>query len=237
MKKEAKLKIYTQLEAKLITTYNEKGFRSKKIPFQFYKNGLTVLMGASSEYNDSITIRPSFSVNNETIQEVLSRVDFPNRLLRLISKRVHNSSFANEFGVTEFDNSKFNFVGEGGLKYSSYYYSIEENTNLTPIIEDHINFMEKVGFKYFEALSSVKGTNEYFNSRLLNLNKEDFSSEEVSRSFQKEEILSAIVAAHLEKDKRYNEIVERYKKLYSEVELYLQDIEKLTEYIASCINQ
>ncbi|UKN01175.1 hypothetical protein K6119_15705 [Paracrocinitomix mangrovi] len=235
MKKEAKLKIYSQIESKLIITYNQKGFRSKKIPFQFYRNGFTVLMGASSEYDDSITIRPSFSVKNETIQETLTQVNFPNRLLQLTSKRVQNSNFAHEFGVTEFDNSSFNFVGEEGLKYASYYYSIEENTNLTPIVEDHINFMEKVGFRYFEALSTIHGINEYFNNRLLGLSDEFFENptkkEEIGDSFQKEEVLSAIVAAHLEKDERYKKIVERYKKIYSNNDWYLEDIETLVEYL------
>ena len=236
MDKNQKEQIYGKMEQLCNPYYLPKGFARDKKIMAYEKDGLLIKLGASSEHFDSINIQPGFRIGNDSINKILKKV-FPQWIGHYTSKRTQGSNFAHEFGVTEFDNSQFNFVGEGGLKYSTYSYSIEEDADLTPIIEDHINFMEKVGFKYFEALSSVKGINEYFNSRLLNLNKEDFSSEEVSRSFQKEEILSAIVAAHLEKDKRYNEIVERYKKLYSEVELYLQDIEKLTEYIASCINQ
>ena len=235
MDKINKDKIYDNIEELCNPYYLPKGFILKKKIMSYQNEGLSIRLGETSEHFDSITVNPRFRIENKLINQVL-KIVFPQWVLHFTSTRTQGPIFAHEFGIIDFDATPYVFIGKYGIKNSIYNYSISADTDLTPIIEDHINFMEKVGFKYFEALSTVKGINEYFNSRLLNLNEEDFSSEEVRRSFQKEEILSAIVAAHLEKDKRYTEIVDRYKKLYSEVELYLQDIEKLTEYIAKAKN-
>lgn len=231
MKKAIKAKIYEEMKKLCDSFYSHNGFERQKELTGYEKKGLSVSIAATSEYPDCIMVMPDMCVENKTINKIL-KVVFPDKVAYFTSIRVQGTKFANEFGVEEFDDSPYNYPGaRRGKKDGIYSYNIEEDTDLIPIVQDHINFMEKVGLKYFKQLSTVKGIGEYFNNRLLGLPEEDFKSEKVMRSFQKEEMLSAITAAHLEKDERYPQIVEGYKKLYSNVQLYLKDIEKLVEYL------
>ncbi|OBX25221.1 hypothetical protein A9996_10845 [Gelidibacter algens] len=135
------------------------------------------------------------------------------------------------FGVCDFDCSIFVDLSDNGIEYSNYSYKIGIDTDLQPIIKDHIQFMEKVTFPYFEKLSTVKGISDYFNNRLLALTDEELKDRKVMKSFQKEEVLCAIIASYLENEERLTEVIDTYKKLYSTSEFYFNDINVLDNWI------
>ncbi len=240
MNKKGKNTIDNRLQKHLTPYFNEKGFVLSKKLFLYAKNEFEVFWGSRTDFESWLTFRPKYIVENERIIKILKKV-FPDEVSYYTSLRVQSTRFAHEFGVYDFDDSPFN---HSSGKISTYGYRIcleEEDAgmlegtpiiyNVAPIIKDHIAFLEKVAFVYFEILSTVKGINEYFNNRVLTLSEEELQSETVQDSFQKEEVLSAIIAAYLEKDSRYTSIVAQYKKLYAKNNWYLKDINLLADWI------
>lgn len=227
MNKKNKEAVYSKVHTLLDSFYQRNGFEYQSVPFSYKKNGLFVFWGASADYPDWSSFSPRFRVENNQTNALLKEV-FPNQVAYITSLRVQSAeSFAHEFGVSDFDNSPYNHCN----KTCIYFYKIGLDTDLDPIVQDHINFMEKVTFPYFKKLSTIGGINEYFNNRLLNLSEEDLTKESTMRSFQKEEVLSAIVAAHLETDTRFDEICSKYKQLYNSIPFYLDDINKLETWL------
>ena len=230
MQKSQKEKIYSKIEELCNSFYLSKGFNFKRKIFSYEFEGFFVSLIATSEYPDKLIIQPFFILEHKEINVILKKV-FPQMFRYFSSQRTQGLNFAHEFNVNEFDNSPYNFKGEVDIEYSTYSYEIEECTNLEPIIADHIAFMDKVGLKYYNKLKTIEGLNEFFNKRVLDLEECDFSKEEIIDSFQKEEVLSAIVAAHLTKAPNFEIIVEQYKSLYLNNDWYLNDIRKLAEYL------
>lgn len=195
----------------------------------FYKETSVVSWGIRSKFEDFINFQPIFTVYEKSITKILEKI-FPTKSGR-ISIRAQGIQFARELNVFDFDKREFAVVLENDYDFSTYKYKIFLDTDLIPIIKDHIEFMEKVTLPYFEKLSTVKGISNYFNNRLLNLPGTDFKNEKTQDSFQKEEVLSSIIASYLEKEERLNKVIETYKKLYTDNDWYLNDINILDNWI------
>lgn len=245
MNKKDKKIIYSRLEEYLTPYFTNKGFALNKELFAYNKGGFEISWGERADFESWLTFQPFFYITIKEIQTLLRKV-FPKKEFPVNTTRAQSTTdFAHEFGVYDFDDSQFNFCAEGVCSYG-YRVCLEEEDdeilngipilyNVEPIVKDHIAFLEKVAFPYFEKLSTVKGINEYFNTRVLSLSedifKDDNLKEKTCDSFQKEEVLSAIVAAYLEDDERFNDIVLQYQKLYAEIDWYLTDINKLVDWI------
>lgn len=241
MKKKDKNKIYNRLEFFLTPYFKERGFELNKKLFSYIKDGNKISWGERADFENWLTFSPRYRVDNKETLEILKKA-FPKKVVYYTSTRTQSTTnFAHELGVYDFDNSQFNFCSEGVCSYG-YDICLEEEDakvleglpilyNVEPIVKDHIAFLEKVTFPYFEKLSTVKGINEYFNTRVLSLSEEDFEDMNIVRSFQLEEVLSAIVAAYLVNDINLEEIIFRYKKLYIVSEYYTKDINQLVDWI------
>lgn len=228
MNKKEKQELYLKLHHLLKSFYEKEDFNYKKSPFSYEKMGAFVFWGASADYTETLKFQPLFRIVNNKINKIF-KIVFPNRIAYFSSSRTQNTKeFAHEFGVHDFDNRPYNHCMYG---VCSYFYDIGLDTNLEPIIKDHIEFMEKVTFPYFDKLSTVKGISDYFNDRLLKLSDKNLKDTGVMRSFQKEEVLSSIIASYLEKEERLNKVIETYTKLYSISEFYLSDINLLDKWI------
>ena len=228
MNKKEKQELYLKLNHFLKSFYEQNGFKYIISPFSYEKNGAFVFWGAAADYVETSQFQPWFRIENNEINKIFKTV-FPNRIAYHTSSRTQNTiEFAHEFGIQDFDNRPYNHCMYG---VCTYFYDIGLNTDLEPIIKDHIEFMEKVTFPYFDKLSTVKGISDYFNDRLLKLSDKELKNTGVMRSFQKEEILSSIIASYLEKEERLNKVIETYKKLYSISEFYLNDINLLDNWI------
>lgn len=230
MKKTDEKSIREKIHMSITDFYEENGYILKKVTSTFVNNGFFIEWGPTSKYYSSLVFRPWFRIETVEIKEILKNL-FPNEFSFNTIIRTQSSEFANEMGIKDFDYSLFNYRDENG---TSYYYDICIETDLQPIIDDHINFMEKVGFPFFEKMSTLEGIDDYINGRVLDGDKEYFQSEErqkeVKKFFDKREVLSGIIAAQLIKNPRLNELIERYKIMFERNNYILDDVNKVLEY-------
>jgi len=212
--------------------YNEKGFTLDTKVTRFIKNGFDVFLGGGAIRSDNILIYPSFSVENLEIKKVLKTI-FPEDLTHLVTYQMQGSELASLFDIP-YSFSYF-YATQEGIKMSMPYYKVGEGYDLEPIISDHIDFMEKIGFPFFDKLSSLEGINLFFNQKVLEGSFESFCTE----SRQKElkyllgirEALSALVVAYLLKDKNIEELIKRLRFRYSH-EVPLNSINKVVNYFS-----
>lgn len=212
--------------------------RSKKLS-SFYKNGFEVILGPSATHPGSITLRPRFRVTNFEIQNILEKV-FPAEIGLCTFYRIQDMDFAFECGVQDENiiHSQFNLFATGSLftggNGGSYYYSIDEYTDLAPILEDHRYFMEKVTFPLFDKLSSLEGIDSFFNDRILTGDMEYFMSEKrqmfLNKVHQKREVLSGLIAAKLTNNLNISHLLFRYKSMWEGNNYILDDVDKLMLY-------
>ena len=228
MNKEDRVALDKKIQKKLNPFFTEQGFQLDAKLFRYQKNNVFVFWSARAEFEDWLSYEPWFKIVNDHINKVFKKV-FPERISYFSSVRMQNTvAFAHEFNIHDFNGRPYD-IGIGTVRF--YKYKIHLDTNLNPIIKDHIEFMEKVTFLYFEKLNTVRGISEYFNKKLLDLTEKELRNERVQDRFQKEEVLSAIIAAYLEKEKGLYQIIERYEKLYSKNDWYLNDIIQLKNWI------
>lgn len=242
MNKKERNIIDIRLQKYLNPYLDKKGYSLDKTLFCYVNNDFTISWGDIADCDIWLTFKPYFKIYNGKTVQILNDV-FNRKKPVLTSSRVQSTThFAHEFGVYDFDDSEFNSCSDGICSYG-YRICLEEEDakvlegipilcNVEPIVQDHIQFLEKVAFPYFERLSTVEGINDYFNTRVLSLTEEEFQDIMVIKSFQKEEVLSAIVASYLTKDNNLEEIISRYKKLYLISENYSNDINILSNWIA-----
>ena len=99
-----------------------------------------------------------------------------------------------------------------------------------------MNFMEKVGFPFFDKLASLIGINDFINCRLMAGGRDHFKSEgqqvELKKFFDKREVLSGVVSAYLTNNPQIDEILERYRILFDGNNYIVEDVEKIAKYFA-----
>ncbi|NQY08294.1 MAG: hypothetical protein HRT71_02095 [Flavobacteriales bacterium] len=213
--------------------YIDNSFKLKKATSEFKKNGFSIFWGESSKGVDSIVFRPQIMLENKEISDVLSSV-FPNSVVNDTIIRVQGLSFAEEFGFSNFESS---FVNDHGADGKSYYYRVEIDTDIEPIVSDHIRFMELIGLPFIEKISSLEGVHEYINERLLSVDdaslKTEEKQQELKRFFSKTEVLSSVVTSYILKGRDTNLLLERIKFLFEGNDYVLDDVQKVEEYFAN----
>ncbi|MBK8503103.1 MAG: hypothetical protein IPL46_13345 [Saprospiraceae bacterium] len=231
MIKSEVIELRNKVLEKLEPFYKEHGFKLVRKLANFKNMDSVVMWGESSIHIDSLTFRPRFKVENRKIGSVLAAI-FPNvigisiTIVRSQSidliKEVSTENFESDFLITQSDGSK------------SYYYSVEMDSNLDPIIQDHVNFMIDFGFPFLDKLSSLKGINDYINCRVISGDRDYFGSEgrqfELKKYFDKREVLSGVVSAYLTKNPEIDERLERYRILFEGNDYILDDVEKIVQY-------
>ncbi|MEZ4885834.1 MAG: hypothetical protein R3E32_13965 [Chitinophagales bacterium] len=228
MKSKDKNILRGKVISKLYPYYEEKGFIFKKTIANFVKNDFWVLWGEASTHIDSLVFRPQLWVFNESIKSIMIKVFNNKNQLNSVIHRGQSNEFAQEMGIKKFKNSRYNYKSEGG---ESYFYNIEMETNLSPIIADHIDFMDKVGIPFFEKNNTLKGIDEYLNNRILKLPweilKENNLSNLLVHPLHKREVLSGIIAAHLIENPRLKELTDKYIYIFNENNYILDDLKKI----------
>ena len=221
--------------------YFSKGYaRSKKISC-FFINGFDVFMGPDAVHPGSITLRPKFNVTNIDIQNILEKV-FPTEIGLCTYYRVQGMFFAFECDVyddkitySSFNNIMPEYTKPDILSIGNYYYNIEEDTDLSPILEDHKYFMERVTFPLFDKMSTLEGIDDFLNDRILKGDMDFFMSENrqlvLKKLNQKREAFSGLIAAKLNNKPYYDELINRYKTMYHYADYFLGQLELLTNYL------
>jgi len=189
-----------------------------------------VYLGPSAEYIDSLVFRPGFRVHNINIGKVLKKL-FPEQIgIEITMSRMQSPELITEMNISDFT-SDYIYVSTHG---SSILYSIEKDTNLDPIVADHINFMNKVGLPFFTKVDSIEGINDFLNNRILKGDLAYFQSEERVKElkpyFAQREVLSGITSAFLLNSQFIEELLHRYRLFFSGNNYVLEPMEKVVEH-------
>jgi len=213
--------------------------KSKKLS-SFSNNGFEVFLGPDATHPGSITLRPKFVLINIEIQNILKEV-FPSEIGLCTFYRVQDMDFAFECEVYDdkITHSPYNLFGTGSMFTGggggSYYYSIEEDTDLAPILEDHKYFMEKVTFPLFDKMSTLEGIDNFYNGRILEGDMEYFMSVKrqmfLTKVNKNRDAFSGLIAAKINNKPYYDELINRYKAMYHYADYFLGQLEMLTKYL------
>jgi len=234
MDKASKKDLVSSLFLKLEQYYLNKGFTYIKTGAnRFEKKELVVYLGPSAEYIDSLVFKPGFRVHNVNLGKVLKKL-FPEQIgIEITISRMQSLELCEEIGIKDFD-SKYIYRGLSGSIYS---YRVEKDTNLYPIVEDHINFMNQVGMLFLEQVNSLEGINDFLNNRILKGDIVYFQSaervNELKPYFSQREVLSGVTSAFLLKSPNIEELLHRYRLFFAGNSYVLEPMEKVVEYFQS----
>ncbi len=227
--KKLREKVLLSLESR----FHEYGFTLKVKPATFENSEAFIHWGPTRTFPDALIFRPWIRIENKEIKKILKTL-FPSEFAFNTIVRTQGSSFAHEMNVWDMDNSPFNFQDENG---SSYYYRIEHDTDLDVICEDHFRFMSLVGFPFIDKLNSLDGVNAYINNRVLAKEIGSFQREEdllqVRKFFDKREVLSGAIAAHLLEKDNLEELLRRYRILFEGNSYILTDLDKVIQHFSN----
>lgn len=232
MDKKDKQNLTNLLVSKLDEFYLINGFERKiKGASRFENKELTVFWGATAEYSTSLVFRPWFRVINEKLSEILKKL-FPNQIgIEFTIVRVQSPELIEEL---EIENYISNYIHKSAHGVS-YYYSIEKDTPLDPIVEDHINFMTNVGMPFLKKVNTLDGINEYINGRFLKGDLDYFGSEERKKElqpyFSQREVLSGITSAYLINNSDIDKLLNRYRIFFKGNNYVLEPMEKVVKYL------
>jgi hypothetical protein len=229
MDKASKKDLVNKLILKLEGYYLKYGFAYiKNGATRFEKNDLITFWGPSAENIDSLRFMPSFSVQIKQINSIIDKL-FPDSRHTTIY-RVQSLELCEELGIKDYD-SKYIYRDINGSVYS---YRVEKETNLDPIVADHINFMNKVGFPFFAKVDTLEGINDFLNNRILQGDLAYFQSEErikeLKLDFAQREVLSGVTTAYLLDSPHIEELLHRYRIFFAGNNYVLEPMEKVVDY-------
>lgn len=226
MNKQLKEKIRTNfLETFIMEFYSKLGWRLNKENGCFIKDEFEVFCGVSAEYSNHLVFRPYLSVKHKVIAEILNQI-FPDSPIYNHVGRGQSQELAQMVGV-EWQSAYLH-------EQDNYHYSIYEDTDISPIVADHWQYMEKIGFPFFDNFSSLERIDSFFNDRIIENRLEDFKKI-VEKPIEEKKWLDfynvtgayyGIVSAFLIKNKNIKDIINHYLLLYSKYPV-LEDFEKL----------
>ena len=225
MNKQLKEKIRTNfLETLSIEFYSKLGWKLNKKIGCLIKDDFEVFYGETDQ-SIYLVFRPYLSVKHKIIADILNQI-FPDSPIYNHVGRGQSQELAQMVGV-EWQSAYLH-------EQDNYHYSIYEDTDISPIVADHWQYMEKVGFAFFDNFSSLERIDAFFNDRLLGKSFEEFQ-ENLNEPIGEKKWLDfynvtganyGLVSAFLIKNKNIKEIIKRYILLYSKYPV-LEDFEKL----------
>jgi len=208
--------LYNRLSDEYLN-HSFKLIRSKGL---FQRAEFAVHWGGPVVYSDSLNFQPRLSVNNKIIFDVLSII-FPHAKNLTIFK-VQGCELAKEMGVPNEE------------KDEEVFYKVENSEDFKSVVDDHMGYMEKVGFKFFDKLASLEGVNDFINRRILEGDNDYFKSKNQQASlkkfFDKREVLSGVTSAYLTNSPKKNVLLERYRILFEGNDYILSDVQKIEDH-------
>lgn len=211
----------TKVHKALEPFYKSNGFTLNKNNGIFKKDGLEVEWGVSAKNVDYIYFTPTLCVSsndiNNSLHAALTGKKFGHTICQLAGYRL-----AQEFCVHEYD-----YLGDNEDNVDNgTTYKVNQETNFDPIIADHVNYMEKVGFPFFEKVSSLEGIYEYLSGIL-------FKKENANKIIGKREILSCLAAAYLLRSSNIESLLKKLEDLYVGSRYIYSDVQKIKDYFAN----
>ena len=229
MDSKKKKALRNKVHQSLLPFYTSNNYELDKKFGVFKKNGFEISWGVKAEYPQELVFRPGLRVSNDQIKKILTDAVHSENL-SVVTSRVSGAFLAQEFNVNDYDH----LIAENGIDHGCTYV-ISEETKLSEVVNDHRNYMEKVGFPFFEKLESLEGIDHYYNSRLLELELGDLKNEsiqkELNKIYTKQEALSGVVAAYLISKSKFDELVDRVKIYFKNNDFVLNDLHELITYL------
>jgi len=223
MNKHLKDKIYSNYSITLFSKYKDLDWKFDPITGTFYKSEFKVSCRPSAEYSNHLVFRPYLSIKNKVIADILNQI-FPDSPIYNHVGRGQSQELAQMVGV-EWQSA---YLGE----QDNYHYSIYEDTDISPIVADHWQYMEKVGFPFFDNFSSLERIDSFINERILKHKSEDFKNQDIQKElliffYGKRETFVGITAAYLINNPQKLLLIERFRYLHNDNNYVLEDFEKL----------
>lgn len=176
-----------------------------------------------------IIYQPRISLRFPTIQKIQDKL-FPNNVNFTIH-RVAGKPLKKELAITK----DYLFEEKFLIEDRSFLYVIDETeeTNPNEIAKDHIQFMDNIGHKLFDLLSSVNLVEGFINRVPLFkpahlLTENDISSIRMERLTQ--EVHAGLIAAYLIEKNRGIKLAETYILIYHDNQSLINDINKISTY-------
>ncbi|GCC50454.1 hypothetical protein SanaruYs_06690 [Chryseotalea sanaruensis] len=202
----------------LLFFYESKGFKLSKTNGVFKKDGFEVEWGVSAKNIDYIYFNPSLCVVEDIVQNTLQLV-FEEKKFGLTICRLAGCRLAQEFGVHEYD-----YLGDNEDDVDNgTTYKVDQESDLSKLVADHVNYMEKVGLPFFEKVNSLQGIYKYLSDLF-------FKNEKVKKIIGKREVLSCVAASYLLNDSDIEKLLRRLEELYAGNTYLLDDMQKIKQY-------
>jgi len=199
----------------LIPYYTSKGFTLDKSNGVFNKNGLEVEWGVSSKNVDYLYFNPILTVMNEDIRNSLQNI-LERKKFGIAIRRIAGHKLAQEFEIHEYDylgNDK-NHIDHGCT------YKVDFESDLSELVKDHLNYMEKVGFPFFNKVESTQGVYEYLSGLF-------FNQADIIKILGKREALSCLISGYIINAKNIKETIRCLENTYRESPFVWNDLEKI----------
>jgi len=224
--KQLRLKVLEALEP----FYTSNGFKLNKSNGVFFKDDFEVFFGVTKKNIDAIYFNPELTILNREISSIHKLIFDKNCL---VTSRLTSSRLANDF-----ENYDYDYLVEEGID-QGIGYKVESEPNISSIVEHHTAYMVKVGFAFFQKMSTLKGIHDFINSRVLKGGDPEFMENlkqpQIARFFSKREVLSGTIAAYLVSEPEIEKLLNRYRKLFEGNGYILNDLEKVVAYFNNAL--
>lgn len=226
MNKRLKEKISNNfLETLSVEFYSKFNWKLNHKTGCFTKGEYKVFCGETAEYYDHLVFSPQLWVKNKVIADILNQI-FPDSPIYNQVGRSQSKELAQMVSI-QWSSAYVN-------EYDNYHYDIYEDTDLAPIVADHCQYMQQVGFPFFDNFSSLERIDAFINGIFLEKNYEEFQ-ESLNEPRGEKKWLDffnvtganyGLVSAFLIQSRNIEELVKRYIVLYSKYPV-IEDFEKL----------
>lgn len=176
-----------------------------------------------------IIYQPRITLRFPDVQKIQDKL-FPN-VVNFTINRVTGKPLKDELAIKE----DYLFEDKFLIEDRSFLYVIneEKDTNPTEIANDHIKFMNKIGLKLFDLLSSVNLIDNFINKAPLSkpaylLTDNDILS--IRKKTLTQEVHAGLIAANLTDRNRGIKLAEAYMVIYHDNKSLINDIKTITTY-------
>lgn len=211
--------------------YKPLGFELKKSTGVFERNGMEVSWGVSKKNIDAIYFSPRLNVWNKSITKCFEAIF---QMGDLVTSRLTSSRLANDFGNHDYD-----YLIEEGID-QGIGYKVESESDIKSIFEHHTAYMEKIGFVFFDKMSTLERINNFINSRILEGSELNFINNAqtpyIKDFFNKREVLSGTIAAYLVSEPEIEKLLNRYRIMFEGNDYVLNDLEKVVDYFNNALS-
>ncbi|GLR19576.1 hypothetical protein [Portibacter lacus] len=217
-------KVYILLE----DYYSKKGMIMDKKHSTFSDKERKMYWYPRSKYLDSESYQPRLTLRFTLIQEVQDKI-----LKNVSNYTVTRTTGKKLVSDLEVKDIKYDFKDKFLMENGSHLYYIDQFASPEEIVDDHISFMDEVGFNFFSNLNSLESIDQFLNSEIKKISIEDLSEDVIKtlrKKALKQEVVAGLICSFLLDKDKGSDLVKKYHKIYAGNNFILKDINKVIEY-------